>query len=86
MHCRGPKLTIIKSGFSEDIYAETGKGGGRWPGGEQGGMGLSGRGMHVQRPCGRKEEVNARCLESREHGQKGGMRPKRWVGPLRWDL
>ena len=49
-------------------------------------MGLSGRGMHVQRPCGRKEEVNDRCLESREHGQKGGMSPKRGVGPLRWDL
>jgi len=42
--------------------------------------------MPLQRPCGRKEEVNARGLESRELGQKEGMSRKRQVGPVRGDL
>lgn len=39
--------------------------------------------MPLQRPCGRKEEVNARGLESRELGQKEGMSRKRQVGLVR---
>ena len=42
--------------------------------------------MSLQRPCGRKEEVNAQGLESRELGQKEGMSWKRQVGLVRGNI
>lgn len=52
----------------------------------KGGKGPSRKGSHMQRPCGRKEEVDASCLESREHGPKARGSLKRWAGPVRWAL